>query len=82
MYICVCKGITDSHIKEAVAEGATTLRAVRMQLGAASQCGRCAEATCAVIKEAKDEIQSQVALSQTSFGGCSVVAYAAPIESI
>lgn len=82
MYICVCKGVTDTHIKEAVAEGANSLRAVRMQLGVASQCGRCAEATCAVIAEAKTVIQDQARLSQTSFAGCAVVAYAAPAENI
>ena len=82
MYICVCKGVTDTHIKDAVAEGANSLRAVRAQLGVASQCGRCAEATCAVISEAKTILQNQVRLSQTNFGGCAVVAYAAPAKNI
>lgn len=82
MYICVCKGVTDTHIKEAVAEGATSLRAVRMQLGVASQCGRCAESACSVIAAAKTILEDQARLSQTSFGGCAVVAYAAPAKNI
>ncbi|MBB3167821.1 bacterioferritin-associated ferredoxin [Simiduia aestuariiviva] len=41
MYVCICKGITDSQITDAVAEGATNLRQVRKALGVASQCGKC-----------------------------------------
>ena len=41
MYVCLCKGITDSQIRQAVDAGATSLRQVRQQLGVASQCGKC-----------------------------------------
>lgn len=41
MYVCVCRGITDSQISDAVAGGATNLRQVRKTLGVASQCGKC-----------------------------------------
>jgi bacterioferritin-associated ferredoxin len=41
MYICLCKAITDSHIREAVANGATHFSQVRKELGLASQCGKC-----------------------------------------
>lgn len=41
MYVCLCKGITDTQIIEAVAGGATNLRRVRKALGVASQCGKC-----------------------------------------
>lgn len=41
MYVCICKGITDSQITDAVADGATNLRQVRKALGVASQCGKC-----------------------------------------
>ena len=81
MYVCLCKGVTDTQIKEAVADGASSLRAVRMQLGVASQCGRCADCACDVIKEAKAERKASP-LSTGTFGGCAVVAYAAPEKSI
>ncbi|WP_188151831.1 bacterioferritin-associated ferredoxin [Teredinibacter waterburyi] len=42
MYVCLCKGITDTQIRDAVDNGAESLRAVRKQLGVASQCGKCA----------------------------------------
>ncbi len=41
MYVCVCKGITDSHIRGAVASGVTNYRQLRESLGIADQCGRC-----------------------------------------
>ena len=58
MYICICKGITDGQIRQAVNEGATTLTDLRKQLGVASQCGKCACQARSVISEARgDESQ-------------------------
>lgn len=51
MFVCVCKGVTDSNIKQAVAEGANSLREVRNKLGAASQCGKCASLAKDIIKQ-------------------------------
>ncbi len=51
MYVCICKGITDSQIRDAVCDGADSLRQVRKQLGAASQCGKCAILTKEIIDE-------------------------------
>jgi bacterioferritin-associated ferredoxin len=42
MYICICKGITDGQIRQAVNNGAASLDEVRDLLGVASQCGKCA----------------------------------------
>jgi len=42
MYVCLCKSITDSHIRTAIADGMTDYRELRMALGLSSQCGRCA----------------------------------------
>ncbi len=41
MYVCLCKSITDSQIREAVANGATRFGQVRKELGLAAQCGKC-----------------------------------------
>ncbi len=41
MYICLCKSVTDSQIREAVAKGATKFGQLRQELGLASQCGKC-----------------------------------------
>ena len=42
MYVCLCKGITDSAIRDAVYDGASSFRDVRHSLGVATQCGKCA----------------------------------------
>lgn len=41
MYVCICNGVTDREIREAVAAGADSLDALRDQLGVASCCGSC-----------------------------------------
>lgn len=41
MYVCLCKGVTDSQIKEAIYDGATSVGQLRKCLGVASQCGKC-----------------------------------------
>ena len=51
MYVCLCKGITDSQIRAAVADGATSLREVRKALGVASQCGKCGVITREIVSE-------------------------------
>ena len=42
MYICICKGVTDSVIREAVCQGACRMRDLKMCLGVSEQCGKCA----------------------------------------
>lgn len=42
MYICVCKGVTDSAIREAVHKGAGRMRDLKTCLGVSEQCGICA----------------------------------------
>jgi bacterioferritin-associated ferredoxin len=42
MYICVCKGVTDHAIREAVSQGAERMRDLKANLGITEQCGICA----------------------------------------
>ena len=51
MYVCICKGITDTTIREAVLDGASSFREVRDQLGVSSECGQCACEARRVVKE-------------------------------
>jgi bacterioferritin-associated ferredoxin len=51
MYVCLCKGITDCQIREAVCEGACSMRELRKCLGVATQCGRCAQHARQVLEE-------------------------------
>ena len=41
MYVCLCMGVTDSQIREAVLDGTRTVRGLRKQLGCTGQCGKC-----------------------------------------
>ena len=44
MYVCLCHGITDKTIKQAVREGGVgNMRQLREKLGVGSQCGKCVQ---------------------------------------
>lgn len=58
MYICICKGITDKDIRNAVMTGASSYAGVREQLGVASQCGQCARYTKNLVHETLSQINT------------------------
>ncbi|CAA0092811.1 Bacterioferritin-associated ferredoxin [Halioglobus japonicus] len=60
MYVCLCKGITDSQIRAAIQDGANSFREVRNTLGVASQCGKCGILTREILRETlPNEAQEQ-----------------------
>ena len=42
MYVCVCKAVTEHQIEQAVAEGVCTMPGLRLKLGVATCCCKCA----------------------------------------
>ncbi|MBI0414924.1 MAG: (2Fe-2S)-binding protein [Nitrosospira sp.] len=52
MYICICKGITDTAIHEAVYNGADRMRDLKSCLGVTEQCGICATHVQEVLEKA------------------------------
>ncbi len=80
MYVCVCKGVTDTQITDAVANGVDSLRGLRLQLGVGSQCGRCTNCACDLLNQAG--VNAAPTMETGSFGGCAVVAYAAPAQDL
>lgn len=52
MYVCLCKGITDDQIREAVRDGAVSMRRLNRELGVASQCSKCTRHARSVLREA------------------------------
>lgn len=56
MYVCLCKGITDTQIRAAVEDGASSLRDVRNTLGVASQCGKCGIMTREIVRESLSDL--------------------------
>lgn len=60
MYVCLCKGITDSQIREAVASGMTHYREVRLALGLSSQCGKCAVQAREIFRNSLQSVDSSL----------------------
>lgn len=42
MYVCVCKAVTERQVRQAVSNGARSLKDLRRELGVTSDCGQCA----------------------------------------
>ena len=42
MYVCICKGVTDTAIGDAVCQGACRMKDLKECLGVSTQCGICA----------------------------------------
>ncbi len=55
MFVCLCKGVTDTQIKESINNGATKLSQVRRELGVATQCCKCLPLARSIIDEALEE---------------------------
>ena len=51
MYVCLCRGITDQDIKDAVANGAESYREIRDLLDLGTCCGRCVPEARAIISD-------------------------------
>ena len=45
MFVCVCNGITERQIREAIDNGARSLPELTAALGVAAGCGTCADYT-------------------------------------
>jgi bacterioferritin-associated ferredoxin len=58
MYVCVCQGVTDGQIRDAIFEGCCSYRDVRETLGVASKCGKCASFAKEVVRDTLTELQS------------------------
>jgi len=56
MYVCLCKGITDTQIRTAVQDGAASLREVYTSLGVASQCGKCGIMARDIVRESLNDL--------------------------
>jgi len=59
MYVCLCKGITDGQIREAVHQGCDSLRDLRRELGVGGQCGKCARDAREVLRDTRAQASAQ-----------------------
>lgn len=63
MYVCLCRGITDQDIKDALADGANSYRDIREQLDLGTCCGRCAPEARSIISEELAKIAKNIAVA-------------------
>lgn len=56
MYVCICKGITDTQIRAAVQDGASSMKEVNSSLGVASQCGKCGIMAREIVRESLHDL--------------------------
>ncbi|ENW97695.1 bacterioferritin-associated ferredoxin [Acinetobacter sp. NIPH 298] len=63
MYVCLCRGITDQDIKDAVANGTESYREIREELGLGTCCGRCVPEARAIISEELAEIAARISVA-------------------
>jgi bacterioferritin-associated ferredoxin len=65
MFVCICKSVTDTQIREAIANGAQSFNEVRRQLGVATQCCKCLPFARSVVDDALEQQYSFNAQSAT-----------------
>lgn len=63
MYVCLCQGVTDGQIRDAIYEGCCSYKDVRQTLGVASNCGKCACLAKEVVRDTLTEIQASQTVS-------------------
>ena len=57
MYVCLCQGITDKDIRDAINDGCSSYKEVRQALDIAAQCGKCGCLAKQIVKETITENQ-------------------------
>ena len=63
LYVCLCCGITDQDIKDAVENGAESYREVRELLDLGTCCGRCVPEARSIISDELSEIAARIAIA-------------------
>ncbi len=61
MYVCICRAVTDSAIRQAAADGVRSFRELSAHTGCSTQCGRCVPLAREVLDEALDALGAPAA---------------------
>lgn len=56
MYVCICRQITDTQIREVCSAGSSRIADLRDQLGLASECGKCGKHAKSILNEFKKSV--------------------------
>jgi bacterioferritin-associated ferredoxin len=57
MIVCICKAVNERAIRQAIACGHDTFDALQFELGIGTCCGKCVASACAVLCEARAEVE-------------------------
>ena len=68
MIICICKAVSDRHIRSAVRGGATSLRDLSRELGVGSCCGKCVPEARATLSESLNALESRAESASLASG--------------
>ncbi len=69
MIVCVCKAVSERHIKAAVKGGATSLRDLTRELGVGTCCGKCLPEAKAALSHSLNAHGESVTLSYFPHAG-------------
>ncbi|AKC86302.1 (2Fe-2S)-binding protein [Pseudoxanthomonas suwonensis] len=56
MYVCLCNGVTDRHIREAVEKGCGSVGELTMRTGCGASCGSCLDMAADMIAQMQAEL--------------------------
>ncbi|MAC47712.1 MAG: (2Fe-2S)-binding protein [Oceanospirillum sp.] len=59
MYVCLCSGITDQQIRDAIQAGDSDLKTLRKKLGLANSCGMCVSDAREILTAESDRLAEQ-----------------------
>ena len=51
MYVCICKQVTDSEIRDICRNGCVGFDEIQKKTGVSSQCGKCCELAKSIVEE-------------------------------
>ncbi|AUZ05843.1 MULTISPECIES: (2Fe-2S)-binding protein [Vitreoscilla] len=52
MFVCICNGVTDTEIKQSIADGCRDMASLQAELEVATCCGRCGDMCEKLLSEA------------------------------
>lgn len=58
MYVCLCNGVTERDIRQAVQAGCGSMTELTMRTGCGSTCGSCLPLACELLAQAQAEMDA------------------------
>jgi bacterioferritin-associated ferredoxin len=65
MYVCICHGVTERELRDAIADGAHTEESVGVRCGAGTSCGTCLERICDLLSAVTERSHGMILAEQT-----------------